>query len=389
MNYIDDNIQNGILIDWKSVIKEYNKLDIPNDVYTPINLPFNDAKYFIECSERSIGKTTNWLLLGMILNKKYGITIEYIRQTIDMIMPRHLKLFNTIIEHGYIEKITDGKYNNVKYFSRKFYYINTETGEECANEFMNCLSIDNNMDYKSSYNSPRGDLIIFDEFISKYYRVNEFIDFEDLIKTIIRERKSPIIAMLSNTIDRHNVYFKELEIYDDIQQMRGGERKTVTTEMGTKIHINLISNVKNSKKKSIHNKLFFGFKNELLNSIRGGEWATDSYPHIVSSKNTEIILKNHYINFNDKLINIELVNTENNGLCCFLHMASKTYSDSIIYTHRKELTSYNERYLFGYSKTDKLIWRLYEKNKFYYSDNTVGEIVNSYIKICKQLKNRL
>lgn len=389
MKYIDDDIQNGILIDWKTVLKEYNKLGIPKDVYTPINLPFNDAKYFVECSERSIGKTTNWILLGMILNKLYGITIEYIRQTIDMIMPRNLKLFKTIIEYNYIEKITDGKYNNVKYFSRKFYYINTVTGDESTEEFMNCLSIDNNMDYKSSYNAPRGDLIIFDEFISKYYRVNEFIDFEDLIKTIIRERKSPIIVMLSNTIDKHNIYFKELEIYDYIQQMRGGEKKLVTTEMGTRININLITNVRNSKKKSLHNKLFFGFKNELLNSIRGGEWATDSYPHIPKNKNVDIILKNYYINFNDKLINIELVNEENLGLCCFLHLATNTYSDSIIFTHKKEINAINERYLFGYSKTDILIWKLYSKNKFYYSDNMVGEIVNSYIKLCKQLKNRL
>lgn len=106
MQYIDNDIQKGILINWNDVVKECKKLGIPKDVYTPFNLPFNEAKYFIECSERSIGKTTNWLLLGMILNKMYGIQIQYIRQIIDMIMPKNMKLFDTILEHHYIEKIT-------------------------------------------------------------------------------------------------------------------------------------------------------------------------------------------------------------------------------------------------------------------------------------------
>lgn len=385
MQYIDNDIQKGILINWNDVVKECKKLGIPKDVYTPFNLPFNEAKYFIECSERSIGKTTNWLLLGMVLNKMYGIQIQYIRQIIDMIMPKNMKLFDTILEHHYIEKITDGKYNGVKYFSRRFFYINTETGEEASEEFMNCLSIDNNSEYKSSYNAPKGDLIIFDEFISRYYRPNEFVDFEDLIKTIIRERVSPIVVMLSNTIDRYNVYFKELEIYDEIQKMNNGQSKLITTDMGTRIHINLISNARNVAKKSKHNKLFFGFKNEKLNSIRGGEWATNSYPHIPKIE-SELISRNTYVDFNGTLLNLEVIHNDTIGLSVFVHEAKQTYPDSIIYTLAKEITSTNQRYLFGYSKVDKMIWNLYAKNKFYYSNNSVGEMIYSYVKLAKQLK---
>lgn len=384
IKYIDDNQQKGILIDWKKVSKRCKELDIPSDVYTPFELPFTQAKYFVEMSERSIGKTTNWLLLGMILNDMYGITIQYVRQILDMIMPKNMDLFRTILEYDYIEKITNGRYNSVKYFSRRYFYINTNTGEEATESFMNCLSIDQAQDLKSSYNAPLGDIIIFDEFISKYNRPNEFVEFEDLVKTIIRERESPIVVLLANTIDRYNIYFKELEIYDDMQNIKNNEKRIVKTAMGTVIHINLIANVRHTAQKEKHNSLFFGFKNEKLNAIRGGEWATNSYQHIPRI-DIQPLVTNRYINFNGKFLRLELIYSDDIGRAVFVHEASQTYEDSIIYT-TGEISKKNERYLLGDSKIDKYIWMLYTRNKFYYSNNMVGEMVNSYVRDCKFLK---
>lgn len=390
IKYYNDDKQQGIIYDWKLIAKEFKSLGIPKDVHTPpINVFSRDfsIKYIVENSERSIGKTTNWLLLGMVMHKLYGTTIEYIRQIVDMIMPKNMKLFRTILEYDYIEQLTDGRFNSVKYASRSFYYWNTETGDIDDEAFMHVLSIDNNQDYKSSYNAPRGDLVIFDEFISKYYRPNEFVDFEDLVKTIIRDRISPIIVMLANTIDKFNIYFKELEIYDDIQLMSVPDQRVCTSQAGTKVLVNLIKGKKEAKQKKIHNKLFFGFKNKRLNAIRGGDWAISSYPHIprYAAEDIEILSKDYYIDFNGKYLNIEIARTENIGLVCHVHECTRIPEKKsiVIYTDTETITSVNQRYLLGDGTLDKLIWGLYRKNKFYYADNTIGEMVFTYYKNAK------
>lgn len=123
------------------------------------------------------------------------------------------------------------------------------------------LSIDNAENYKSSYNAPYGDLIIFDEFIGKYYYRNEFVRFNDLLKTIIRDRQSPIIVLLANTIDKNSQYFNELEIYNTVQNMKQGDSEIITSERGTNIYVEILeSGVKKQKTRSIVNTLFLDGK---------------------------------------------------------------------------------------------------------------------------------
>ena len=39
----------------------------------------------------------------------------------------------------------------------------------------------------------------------------------------------------------------------------------------------------------------------------------------------------------------------------------------------------NQLYKFGYTKVDKKIWELYDRNKWYYTTNDVGFSVESYV----------
>ena len=385
LKYIQNKKELGILYDWNFIVKEFKKI-VPVEWHGNINdIPFNKADYFVENSERSIGKTTKWLLLGMIMNKYYGTHIQYVRQILDMIMPKNMKLFRTILDYGYIDKITEGEYNSVKYISRAYYYYNTETDTIASEPFCDCLSIDNNDKYVSSYNAPTGDIIIFDEFISrKYYHQNEFVDFEDLVKTIIRDRQSPIIVMLANTIDIYNEYYKELEIYDYVQTMHMGQSEIITTEMGTRIYFALLTG-KNTDNKKRHNLQYFGFKNPRLNSIRGGDWAIKSYPHIpkfLKNNRPQTLINNRYIAYNNILLHIEIVNN-NSVPCAFIYESTKIYPDSVVYTNTTPHTR-NERYGYGYTNTDRFIWTLKNRNLFFYANNTVGEKLRNYIRIITQ-----
>lgn len=391
IKYIDGNKEKGIKIDWKKVIKRCKQLGIPEDVVTPFEYPFDRAKYFIDISERSVGKTTNWILLGMVLNDMYGVVIQYVRQIVDMIMPKHAKgLFKTVLEYDYIEQITDGQYNAVKYSSRGFYYYNNQTKEVAPEEFIHLLSIDEALEIKSVYNAPRGDLIIFDEFISKYTRPDEFVDFEDIVKTIIRHRYSPIIVMLANSLDPYNIYFKEMEVYGDIQTLKAGESRLVTTEKGTHIFLHRIKDAKDKQVKEEHNSLFFGFKNKKLAAITGaGDWAISSYPHVPRGHKVRAIDNAHYLDFNGHFIKLQVSHIEDIGKAVIVHETSMTMDDitkdAVIYT-TGDIYNKHFRYCFGHTKVDSIIWSLYRMNRFYYVHNMLGEQVAQYVRTASQVR---
>ena len=387
--YIDGKETNGLKYDFTLIRKEYKKLKIPQEFYNPIKCPFEKCKWFVNLSDRSTGKTTNWILLGMIMNKLYGTTIQYIRQTNDMITPRNSKnLFDTILSYGYVEKITDGEYNTIVYKARRWYYATSDENGNIITQsnkhFMCMLSIDNAENYKSSYNAPYGDIIIFDEFIGKYYYRNEFVRFNDLLKTIIRDRQSPIIVMLANTIEKNSQYFNELEIYNTVQNMHPGDNEIITSDRGTTIYVELLeSGIKKQKSRSIVNKLFFGWKNPLISSITGDDWAIDNYPH-TPTEPCKVVLKKYYLYFNNNLLALDILHNAKIGLFVSVHYASRTYDDSIIFTI-DDITERNKRYRFGYTKSDKKLWELYKRNKFFYASNDLGSLLENYVKQCLKL----
>ena len=379
MIYIDDNTKNGLYYDFDKIKKEYKKLKVPKEFYNPCFVPFDQAKYFVGVSERSTGKTTNWVLFGLIMNKLYGTQIQYIRQVRDMIAPKNLNQFmDVIVNNGYIEKVTEGKYNSCEYFAGAWRFICIKDGEvveKAKVPFMSCLSLDQNLIYKSSYNAPFGDLIIFDEFISTRYMPNEFVTFSDLVKTIIRERISPFVVMLANTTDRYNEYFRELMIQDEILKIKVNEYFIKQTPLGTTIFCELIGN-KNIEREKL-NTLFFGFKNPRLASITGGNWAIDNYPHI-DREDARTLDKRHFIAFSGYLVQLELCNNERLGLFVKAHRCNKVYDDCVIYSV-DGVKDKRYRHRYGFSKMDKLIFTLFDRNKFFYANNEVGHMVPSYI----------
>ena len=397
MKYILNKEEYGIEYDWKKIRKEYRKLDCPDDVYDPTVAPLETAKYFMENSERNVGKTTNWLLLGMVMHEMYGTIIQYIRQTENMIVPKQLKnLFDTILTYDYVSKVTNGRWNSVIYHARRYYYCNVdeESGsivEKATDHFMFCASIDKAMDLKSSYNAPYGDLIIWDECIGKVYYPNEFVSFCDLVKTIIRGRRSPIIVLLANTINPHSMLYNELEIYDEVQLMHVGEHKLIETSKGTKIYVEWIG-VKQEKKlkNNIINQLFFGFKNPLLGSITGDDWAIKPYQHIPElPQNDEkayanIVSRRLYLYYNNKYVRLDIVNHYELGLCIYAHWATKTYSDSVILT---TVDRFDSRYYYKLGPGDlrKFIERCFSENRIYYATNDIGSFVDAYMAYIKKL----
>lgn len=393
--YIKGNPRNGIEYDWKAIHKNFNKLGIPDDVFSPYK--YHDVcggKYIFDLSERETGKTTNWLLLAMVINAMYGSEIVYMREIVDMISPRNdSELFKTILFKedentlNYVEKITDGRYNNILCRSRRYYYWNTETSEVADEPFMLKWSLDENDDKKSSVQLPDSDIIIFDECISRRHNYpDEFVVFMDSIKSIIRRRFAPLIVLLANTIDLHSFWFNEFEIYDAVQDLQPGDQKIVTSSGGTIVDIALVgTSIEEMTADRIeHNKMFFGFKNPKLNSIRGGSWAMDVYQHPYRCKSIEID-RTRYIEYNGNLLNIEVRHSEEHGYYIVVHKANEIYEDSVVYTIDKQLKDKRYKYKWGLSRFDKKLGDMYNAGRWTYVSNTEGSLIDGYMLTLKKI----
>lgn len=385
IEYIDNKRDMGIKYDFKAIKSRIRKLKLypkDKDVWNPYHVPFDNAKWFTFMSIRSKGKTTSFLIMGLVMYEMYGTVTQYIRQNDYLLTPKYSKgLYNIVNSCGYVPKITGGRWDAVVLKARRWYYCKYDDNgkiAEMSKDYV-CImtSIDKQNDNKSLINEPRGDLIIYDEFINKYYLPDEFIELSQLISSIRRIRKSPIIVLLSNTVDINSLYFNELEISDTVYHMEAGDRNIITSSGGTNVYVEIID-PSQSQRRIESDRLFFGFKNKMLGAITGSTlWAENNYPHIIRDEKTHVIARNLYIKHNNKLVNLEL-SMNRAGLVVNCHWATKTYDDSIIYT-LGTIVNTQYRYKQGYTRLDKLVWNLYTKNKFYYATNDVGGLVSSYL----------
>lgn len=400
IKYINDDPKNGIKYDWKKIRREYKKLKVPTEYFYPLKADFEKCGYYVAFSDRSRGKTTETLLLSMIMHQMYGTIGHYIRYSNDTITPKMLgDLFAAIIDCGYIDKITDGRWTSARYYGKRWYYCNRDdTGhivEQSEEHFLICISLDESDRLKSSYNCPRGDIIIFDEFIQlSGYGYSDFIQFSDLVSTIFRKRLCGIIFMLSNTIDLTTPWLDELCIREQVELMSHGESRYIETSEGTHIFTEIMAADASPQRLSV-NKRFFGFPNPKLAAITGrGVWATEHYPHIRKKSernkeyNPEILFNRLFVNQSGKLLKLQLIR-DDLGMCVHVFPATRTYHDSIILT-AGDIS--DPREVFGFGAQGSFVnsvWRLYKANRFYYATNREGALIKAYIRAVQAKKQNM
>ena len=399
IKYIGDKIELGIDYDWKAIEREYKKLEVPSLWYSPPFAALPRNKYFVGMSDRSTGKTTNWLLLGLCMNKLYGTVIQYVRGLESELAPSHAEKLVEVVrsykQGEYIKKLTDGRYNSIYYHWKQFFYaVVDEDGkrvEVSEKPIIQCLSIDRANDYKSSYNAPLGDFILRDEFIGGYYRPDEAIAFLDLTKTIFRERHSGFIVMLANTIKLTSPYFEEYEISRKVRGMVKGECRQIVTERGTKFFVELIdAEVSKSKARQEMNTLFYGFSNPKINAITGeGLYAYESVPHIPPRSDSWYCVQNNiYVETGIDLLRVDYCYCDEVGYHFEIHRATRTYDDSVILS--LEVVQ-DGRYVWGFGnkRLSAIFGRFFAERKITFASNEVGTIFNDYLRRYQALKNKV
>lgn len=378
---------------WNKIWKEYKALNIPNHVWTPLYTNMNSQSYIVNISERSTGKTTQWLLLALVMNKLYKTTFAYMRQFQQQITPKNCgKVFETLKEFGYIEKITNNKYQDIYLWGGVFRYCNrdekTQKIIEESEPIGYALSVDNSEIYKSNFNVNTCDIVIFDEFISNKYTDDEFNNFLQLLSTVGRQRAEFYIIMLGNTLNYYNKYLQELGINREIRKMKFGDKRMIENGM-VKVFVELISMEKQKQTKVGQLKekitLFrFGFGDSRFNALTGGDWNIKQYPHIpnfVDIKN-DLKFNSFIVKLNEDSIKGTLYQHKNISYILFTPYNSEYKGDIRRYTLSQPLFE-NERYSVGYSKSDVLIWTtILKTDKVYFATNDCGLILDEYIKRC-------
>ena len=358
----------------------------------------NDAHYFVVYGERSNGKTYSTLDYCLEDYFKNGNEFAYIRRWKEDIKTKNMnKLFSGLIRDNKIQKYSKGKWSDVYYYGRAFYLVRYETIEkEDGTKDTKRIISDNPFCYvyvlteeehEKGFESPNVINIIFDEFIARgHYLPDEFITFTNVLSTIIRQRDNVKIFMLGNTINRYSIYFNEMGLTNVKIQKKGTIDVYNYGESGLKVVVEF-SDLPAKKKRS---DVYFAFDNPKLQMITKGTWEIAIYPHLTKEMKyaPKDVKYKYYIEFDDILLESEIVYLrESKLLFTFIHLKTTPLSEDnkyIVYSLTPNAKpNYRRNLLKPFSKIEKLIIDMYLKDKVFYQNNEIGDVVRNYVNMCR------
>lgn len=347
------------------------------------------AQYNVIYGERSNGKTTAVLMEGL----KDHINSGYINQTAivrrweeDYKGKNGQQMYEGIVSKGWIEELTNGRFNSVWYYSQRWYLVKyDEMGEReyAANEpFAIGFAITAEEHYKSTQ-YPYIKTILFDEFITRsYYLPDEFVKFQNLLSTIIRLRTDVTIYMCGNTINRYCPYFEEMGLKNVKNQQRGSIDLYTYGDSGLRVAVEY-SDFPTKQKES---NIYFAFDNPKLKMITNGGWEIDIYPHLPVRYAPKDVKYKFYIEFGEDILQGNIIFIKSDAFI-YLHRKTTPIKDDnkqLVYSLE---SNYKNNYRINmykpHGKIDRLILTLIGRGKVFYSTNEVGEIMRNYLQSCK------
>lgn len=342
-----------------------------------------NADYNMIFGERSNGKTYAALKYGIETYIKTGKQMAYIRRwREDLRGKRAESLFANHTANGLIEELTDGKYNEVFYFSNKWFlsYFDREKGKRTPDTtpfcYGFCLS---EQEHEKSSSYPNITTIVFDEFLTRrYYLPDEFMLFMNLLSTIIRQRDDVKVFMLGNTVNKFCPYFTEMGLKQVPFMEQGSIDIYRFGEHGATVAVEYCSTI---VKQKASNK-YFCFDNQNLQMITGGKWELAVYPHLPIKYKPKDVVFVYYIKFNDVTLQGNVIQV---GEQCFTYIHAKTTpikdeDNSLIYSlEMNGKPNYKRKLLSTATPIETEVAKFFATDKVFYQDNEIGEIVRNYI----------
>lgn len=355
--------------------------------YSLDNILSYNATYNVIFGERSNGKTYSVLKLGLenFVNENKQLAIVR-RWQDDFTGKRGRTMFDGLVSNGVISELTDGEWTDVYYYGSRWFFCkyDEETQKRITMErpFAYGFSI-SSMEHDKSTSYPDITTILFDEFLTRtMYLPDEFILFMNVISTIVRYRTDVKIFMLGNTVNKYCPYFNEMGL-THIKEMNAGDidlYRYGDSELTVAVEYCL------PNKKGKKSDLYFAFDNPKLSMITGGAWEMEIYPHLPYKYKYKDILFTYFIKFDDELLQCEIINTEN-SVFTYIHRKTTELKDTdndLIYSVDYDARpNWKRKLTKPTTDIEKKIAIFYTRDKVYYQDNEVGEIVRNYLQWCK------
>lgn len=372
-----------------------------------------ECLYYFVYGERSNGKSYSALeyTLEEFYNSGFTKSYGYLRRyTEDVRMSNMNQVYKSLKKNDLgvnrIAEITNGEYNDVIYRNRCFYLAHrTEAGEYDLIVESQPLGYVFNLSESERIKStgyPDIFYIIFEEFISESLPlVQEFKRFMSVLSTIIRNDDKVKIFLLGNTVNKHNIYFKEFGLTrTKFQQPNTIDIYKYTDEDGKILNIACeFADFPDRKLKK--SNIYFCFNKEKNKMIRNGAWDIEVYPHLeyfYAPKNIKLI---YFIKYESEIFQCEVIrvlDTKDNRI---INNENDIYSNKPVlftYIHRKttEIKKPYDHIIFQeaydshpnirhqlnncYDDIGRFIWSFFISDKVFYQDNVVGDMVDSYMK---------
>lgn len=349
-----------------------------------------NCDYNLIIGERSNGKTTSvqGYALQDNIDSWYNNQLAIVRRwEEDFKGAKGQQLFANIVSLGWVEKYSKGKFNSIYYYSQRWYLCKyNEKGvkvEQAPEPFAIGFALSSQEHYKST-SYPNITTVLFDEFLTReFYLPDEFIKFQNLLSTIIRNRDNVKIFMCGNTVNKYCPYFSEMGLHNIKHQIQGTIDVYTYGTSDLKVAVEYCESIsKKYKKKS--NK-YFAFDNSKLKMITEGRWEIDIYPHIPVKYVPKDIKYHFYIVFDKEILQANVIGV-NNSLFIYIHRKTSpirednkqlVYQQSVDYRPNYRLNIFKPQ-----TQLESKILQLVKCNKVFYQDNEVGEIINNYIKWC-------
>lgn len=364
--------------------------------YSLDNILRLNPTYAMVIGRRSNGKSYAAIKYGLEQYIKNGSQFAIVRRwDEDFTKQRAASMFAGLTCDGngdnQIELLTDGKWNTVYYYSRRWYLAkwdeDTRETVKDTEPFAFGFSL-SGMEHDKSTSFPKIRNIIFDEFITRgAYLKDEFILFMNVCSTIIRDRQDVRIFMLANTVNQYAPYFEEMGL-DRIRQQKPGTIEVYQMgDSGSTIAVEYCTDSDKVVKSKVSSDMYFCFDNPRLKMITDGSWEIDVYPHCPGPYRPKDIVYMFFIIFKSDVLQAEVI-SDGKSNYIFIHRKTtdiKNPDSDLVYSLDYDpRPNWRRRLNRPQLPVEMRIWSLFVADKVYYQDNQVGEIVRNYLEVCNE-----
>lgn len=353
-----------------------------------------DASYNIIIGIRSNGKTFAVQDDGLKNYCETGEQMALIRRyQDDFVGKRGRQAFENMVNTGRVEKYSKGKWNKIVYKSSQWFLAkyDEELNEDVVDTKPFCYGFAINVaEHDKSIAFPNVTTILFDEFLTRRsYLPNEFIEFMNILSTIIRDRDNVKIYMCGNTVNKYAPYFSEMGLHNVFKQQPDTIDVYTYGDSKLKVAVEYCAISDGKKTSSKPSDFYFAFDNPKLQMITTGVWEIDIYPHLPQKYERKNVIFKYFVCFSRDILQCEIVKI-NKNIFTYVHRKTtdiqKVKKDLVFATVYSEKPNWSRKITQPRNDAETKIWWFFRNDKVFYQDNEVGEIMRNYLLWCKSEK---